>query len=118
MDNQDIQIEKHSDTQVVITRQVPQQTTSDISSKTEVIARIEYVKNSKKDTEQILAERIQSFDKEIEELQIILNKMDAEGIKTDYEVAEEIRIQAEAEAQAEAKRLEEEAIPQDEPVIA
>lgn len=98
MGNEDIQIVKHSDTEVVVTRQVPQQEISQIQSKTDVINRIEYIKTAKKDTEKILAERLQAFDKEIEELQIILNRMDADGIKTDYEVAEEARI-------AEEKRL-------------
>ena len=96
--NEELIVEKYSDTEVKITKPTPVEVVDDIRSKTDTMARIEFVKQSKSDTEKILAERIQSFDKEIEELQIILNQMDIAGIKTDYELSEEKRVESESVA--------------------
>lgn len=92
-----MQIQRHSDTEMVITREIVQETVTDIVSKDDIINRIEYVREAIASTEKVLSERLQAFQKEAEELQIILNKMNLEGVKTRYEIDEQERMTLEKE---------------------
>lgn len=93
----DIIVEKVSDTEVKITQPVPTQVEGDIRSKTEIINRIAFLDQSIADAQAILADRIATFQGEKDQLNIILTQADAQGVKTDEEVVAETPAETPAE---------------------
>lgn len=88
MENEII-VEKVSDTEVKITQPVPTQSVGDVRSKTEIINRISWLDGEIANAQAILADRIATFQGEKDQLNVILTQADAQGVKTDEEVIAE-----------------------------
>lgn len=82
-----VTVEKHSDTEIKIISTVQNVTTEDVRPKTDLIERNKYLEQCILDTQAILAERIKTFQDEIDTNTGYLSRADELGVKSNEEVA-------------------------------